>query len=162
VPITSVDLDAQLAPAGSPAASFARLWKSLWRQPYLSPVLLEMCRLLLARLHGDHAEIAADNALVPAGTLPPEKRALLLAGKAFGSEHFTGAEQAVLAFAENYGLDAGSITDEQAAAVSAAIGETGLVFLIEALGCLDGRIRAARCLRDLAALAVPEKPPHVR
>jgi len=32
-----------------------------------------------------------------------------------------------------------------------ALGEPGLVFLIEALGCLDGRIRTARCLRDLAA-----------
>lgn len=142
MPITSLDLEAHLAPAGSPAASLARLGKSLWTQPYLSPALLEICRLLLARLHRDDAEIAADNSFVPAGTLPREKRALLLAGKTYASEHFTGAEKAVLGFAESYGLDAGSITDGQATAVSAAIGESGLVFLIEALGCLDGRIRA--------------------
>jgi len=29
------------------------------------------------------------------------------------------------------------------------------VFLIEALGCIDARIRTARCLRDLAHPATP-------
>ena len=159
-PITSLDLDAHLSLAGSPAASFARLWQSLWRQPYVPPALLEMCRLLLARLHGDEAEMAAANAFAPTAALRPDKRALLLAGQAFGSEQFTRAEKAVLAFAESYGLDAASITDRQAQAVSAEIGEAGLVFLIEALGCLDGRIRAARCLRDLAALTRREQPGH--
>jgi hypothetical protein len=61
-----------------------------------------------------------------------------------------------------YGLDAQSITDELAASVSDHLGEAGLVFLIEALGCLDGRIRAARCLRDLSAAAAAPEGTHVR
>ena len=48
-------------------------------------------------------------------------------------------------------LDAQTIADEVAQEAKDHLGEPGLVFLIEALGCLDARIRAARCLRDLAA-----------
>jgi hypothetical protein len=47
-------------------------------------------------------------------------------------------------------MDAQSIGDEQADEVKAHFGEPGLVLLIEALGCIDGRIRTARCLRDIA------------
>lgn len=148
--LTSLDLDTALAAAGPPAASFARLWQRLWAQPYLTPELLEMCRLTLARLHRDEPEFEAANPHVPAGALTPERRGLVLAGTT-GHQAFTATERAVLEFAEVYGLDAQSITDELAAKVSGALGEAGLVFLIEALGCLDGRIRTARCLRDLAA-----------
>lgn len=65
--VTSLTLDEQLAPAGAAAASFARLWRSLWSQPYLAPELLELCRLTLARLHRDQAELEAVNPFVPAG-----------------------------------------------------------------------------------------------
>lgn len=149
-PISSLDLDRHLAAAGAPAATFAALWNSLWDQPYVSAQLLEMCRLTLARLHQDAAELAAHNPHVPPGSLPQERRAALLAGTAARSALFTAGEQAILDFTESYALDAQSLSDAQADAVKQQLGEPGLVFLIEALGCLDGRIRAARCLRDLA------------
>ena len=57
----------------------------------------------------------------------------------------------MLLFCECYGLDPQSIADEVADQAKEHLGEPGLVFLIEALGCLDARIRTARCLRDLAA-----------
>jgi len=149
-PLTSLNLDRQLAAAGSPAATFAALWDSLWDQPYLSAQLLELCRLTLARLHQDAAELAAHNPHVPPGSLPQEQRAALLAGAALHRGPFSAVERAILDFAQTYALDAQSLTDAQAAAVTQQLGERGLVFLIEALGCLDARIRAARCLRDLA------------
>lgn len=148
-PLSSIDLDRQLFAAGAPAATFAALWNSLWHQPYVSAQLLEMCRLTLARLHQDAAELAAHNPHVPPGSLPEEHRAALLAGTAARSALFSAGECAILDFAESYALDAQSLTDAQAAAVIRQLGEAGLVFLIEALGCLDARIRAARCLRDL-------------
>jgi len=160
MPITSLDLDAHLSVAGTPAASFARLWRILWKQPYVSPGLLEMCRLTLARLHRDVTEIAAENAFVPGG-LTPEQRKLVLAGKAARSEQLSNLEKAVLDFTETYGLDPQSLTDAQAAEVASHIGESGLVFLIEALGCLDGRIRVARCLRGLTGSGGSEAE-HVR
>lgn len=156
--VTSLTLDEQLAPAGAAAASFARLWRSLWSQPYLAPELLELCRLTLARLHRDQAELEAVNPFVPAGTAAA-RRAAVQAGDAHKSDGFTAAEKALLEFTESYALDAQSISDAQAARVRDALGEPGLVFLIEALGCLDGRIRTARCLRDLAAAGAFDTEP---
>lgn len=150
--LTSLNLDRQLAPAGAAAASFARLWHSLWTQQYVTPALLELCRLSLARLHQDESELRAANPHVPDGTLTAERRDLVLAGRAFKSPVFSATEKAVLLFAECYGLDPQSIADDVAEEVKSHLGEPGLIFLIEALGCLDGRIRAARCLRDLSRL----------
>ncbi|MBS0378564.1 MAG: hypothetical protein JSS29_08765 [Proteobacteria bacterium] len=150
---TSIDLDRALAAAGTPAASFARLWQSLWVAPYVSAELLELCRLTLARLHRDAAELGAPNPHLDAGTPGAARRAAVLGGIVHRTDGFSGAERAVLQFAECYGLDAQRIPDETADAVKASLGEAGLVFLIEALGCLDGRIRTARCLRDLGRSA---------
>lgn len=159
--LTSLTLDAHLVTGGAPATSFARLWRSLWSQPYLTPELLEMCRLTLARLHQDEWEAAALNPHLPAGALSAERRQLLLAGRVFRSAAFSDAEKAVLLFAECYALDPQSIADAVADDVKNHLGEAGLVFLIEALGCLDGRIRSARCLRDLARFSAPQAGNHV-
>ena len=150
---TSLELDLQLALAGQPAASFARLSGSLWQQSYVTAELLELCRLTLARLHRDEIEIAAVNPRVPRGQPAAPRRAAVLAGATYSSPAFSPAEKAVLLFTECYALDAQSIADEVAQQAKDHLGEPGLVFLIEALGCLDARIRAARCLRDLAACA---------
>jgi hypothetical protein len=161
-PPTSLDLDRSLALAGAPAASFARLWQSLWVQPYVTPALLELCRLTLARLHQDEWELAANNPHVAPGTLTRERRDAVLAGAAAKSAAFSAAEKGVLLLAECYGLDPQSIPDEVADEVKACLGEAGLVFLIEALGCIDGRIRTARCLRDLARCATSREESDVR
>jgi hypothetical protein len=146
----SLDLDLQLAIAGGPAASFARLSASLWQQPYVTTEMLELCRLTLARLHRDEIEIAALNPRLGQHQLAAPRRAAVLAGDTYRSTQFTAADKAVLQFTECYALDAQSIADEVAREAKDHLGEAGLVFLIEALGCLDARIRAARCLRDLA------------
>jgi hypothetical protein len=158
---TSLDLDRCLAPAGAPAASFARLWQSLWVQPYVTPALLELCRLTLARLHQDERELAASNPHIEPGALTRARREAVLAGEAYKSPAFGAGEKAVLLFAECYGLDPQSIADDVADEVKAFLGEAGLVFLIEALGCIDGRIRTARCLRDLARFAPAREDAHV-
>jgi hypothetical protein len=151
--LNSLNLDRTLAVAGSAAASFARLWQALWVQPYVAPPLLEMCRLTLARLHRDELELAAANPHLEPGALPAARRATVIAGKAHAAADFSITEKSVLQFAECYGLDAQSIPDDTADAVKSQLGEAGLVLLIEALGCIDGRIRSARCLRDLQRLA---------
>jgi hypothetical protein len=158
---TSLNIDRSLALAGAPAASFARLWQSLWVQPYLTAALLELCRLTLARLHQDDLELTASNPHLEPGALPRERRDPVLAGAADKSAAFTASEKAVLLFAECYGLDPQSIPDPVADEVRACLGEAGLVFLIEALGCIDGRIRTARCLRDLARFAPAREDAHV-
>lgn len=153
---TSLTLDRHLAAAGGAAASFARLWESLWAQPYVCAELLEMCRLTLARLHQNELELRALNPRLGASAPSPARRASLQAGDAFRSPLFSSAEKSVLLFCECYGLDPQSIADEVADQTKAHLGEAGLVFLIEALGLIDGRIRTARCLRDLGVAALAE------
>jgi hypothetical protein len=145
-----MNLDAHLAKAGPAADSFARLWHKLWHQDFLSAELLELCRLTLARLHSDAAEIAASNSFLSVSDAAAKRRQAVLAGRAHEDPAFSAAEKAVLQFAELYWMDAQSIGDEAADEVKGHFGEPGLVFLIEALGCIDGRIRTARCLRDIA------------
>jgi len=115
-----------------------------------------MCRLTLARLHQNESELRALNPRLGPGALSLPRRACLQAGEAFRSPLFSAAEKSVLLFCECYGLDPQSIADDVAEQAKAHLGEAGLVFLIEALGCIDGRIRTARCLRDLAAVAQAE------
>src|SRR5579863_194807 len=147
---TSLTLDRHLAAAGGAAASFARLWHSVWVQPYVAPELLEMCRLTFARLHQDVLELRTINPHLAASAPAAARRTIVVAGDAFRSPLFSAAEKSVLLFCECYGLDPHSIADEVAEQAKAHLGEAGLVFLIEALGLIDGRMRAARCLRDLA------------
>jgi hypothetical protein len=148
---TSINLDEHLAPAGRAAQSFARLWDKLWQEGPLGAELLDLCRLTFARLHADPLETAALNPHLPRSGALESRRRAVLGGTAHTDPAFAGRERAVLEFAELYWLDARSITDEAADAVKAHYGEPGLVYLVEALGLLDGRIRTARCLRDLSA-----------
>ncbi|MBS0505642.1 MAG: hypothetical protein JSS55_17960 [Proteobacteria bacterium] len=147
--ISSITLDDALARGGPSAASFARLWRSLWDQPYLPNDLLELCRLTFARLHADKVEMESGNALAPG--IASHQRQAVLADRALDDPALPDDWKSVLLFAEYYWIDTQSIPDDVADSVKAHHGEAGLVFLIEALGCLDGRIRTARCLRDLAA-----------
>lgn len=158
--LTSLTLDTALARAGPAAQSFARLWESLWRQEHVPPELLELCRLTLARLHEDGKELAATNPCLSSPPAPA-RRSAVIAGDALDGAAFSAAEKAALLFAEYYWIDPQSITDEVAEDVKAHFGEAGLVLLIEALGCLDGRIRTARCLRDIAAHASVKEVAHV-
>lgn len=151
---TSLDLDRILAIAGSPAARFARLWQSLWVQPYVTPALLEMCRLTLARLHRDADELAANNPHLELNALTAGRKAAVIAGNVHRGAEFSATEKAVLSFTESYAMDPQSIPDDTAEEVKTHLGEPGLVFLIEALGCIDGRIRTARCLRDFSRVAI--------
>ena len=147
-PLTSLNLDTRLSAGEGAAETFAHFSRALWSQPYVPAELIELCRLTFARLHRDEAELAAANPHLAASDCSPAKRAAVLGGRADRDPALSAAEQAVLGFAEYFWLDAGSITDAVANDVKAYLGEAGLVFLIEALGCLDGRIRTARCLRD--------------
>ena len=158
---TSVTLDAHLTKAGPAAESFARLWVSLWQQDHVPAMTLELCRLTLARMHDDAAEIAAASPFLASNAISAARRQAVLAGEALDHPDFSEAEKAAMLFAEYYWMDAQSITDEAADAVKAHGGEAGLVLLIEALGCIHGRIRTARCLRDIAAHVPAKEVAHV-
>lgn len=146
---TSLTVNEGLLAARLPAESLQALWQALWTQNYISNEELELCRLNLGRLHGLSVECDAINGHAP--VLNNERKQAVVDGRALSDEAFSDREKALLLFTEYYWLDTQSITDEVAQAVKAYVGDAGLVFLIEALGCMDMRIRAAACLSAMSA-----------
>jgi alkylhydroperoxidase family enzyme len=138
--ITCHSVGRLLTPAGESAAALEALWEAIWRSDRIPPALLEYCRLVLAKVNRAEAELTVSHPAAGADSL---KAACVLDGDPMTDPRFTPAERAALEFAEAYGLDAASITDEQADAVKRHWGEPGLVFLIEALGMIDSRMRLA-------------------
>jgi alkylhydroperoxidase family enzyme len=121
-----------------------------WTRRLVDPVLLELCRLRVAQLLA---------ARYPLSTRTPEARAagldeLRIAALAswWTSDAFGARERACLRFAEQFVLDAQGISDEDAAAVVAALGEPGTVAFVEALAIFDGFSRFCTSL-DVEALA---------
>jgi hypothetical protein len=141
VALTSANLIEQLSVAGDAAGPFEELWRALWHQPHVPAATLELCRLNLARLHRSQADLALRMPL--AHQLPEEKIASLLRENWTKDPLFSKSDRAVLNFTEWYHIDPQSIPDRVAQDVITQLGQAGFVALIEALGFIDGRIRAA-------------------
>ena len=103
-----------------------------WEKRLVDPVLLELCRLRIAQLHG---------ARHPLSIRTPEARA-----EWWKQPGFSDLERACLRFAEQFVLDAQAMSDEEARPVVAALGEAGTVAFIEALAIFDGFARFCRML----------------
>lgn len=114
--------------------AYEALYASFWQQSHIDTQCLELCRLRLAQLHRCEPEWFGHACTVSAA----QREAL---ANWPGSELFSAAHRACLAFAEVYAMDAQAITDDQAEAVKSHYGDAGLVALIEALGVFDGMTR---------------------
>jgi len=147
--VTTLDIDAKLAPAGEIAGLFRDLSAKFWNQPHLSADLIELIRLDLAVMHKAEAEQASRHPA--AAGLDPAKIAAVLGENWRKSPLFSDAEKALLDFTEYYYMDPQSIPDEVAAKVVGHFGENGLVCLVEALGFIDSRIRLALIYSTLTA-----------
>jgi AhpD family alkylhydroperoxidase len=112
---------------------------AFWERRLVDPVILELCRLRVAALHGCRAELGARTPAARDAGLD-EARIAALADWAT-DPRFSAAERACLRFAEQFVLDAHGVTDEDAAAVTAALGDPGAVALVEALALFDGFCR---------------------
>jgi alkylhydroperoxidase family enzyme len=110
-----------------------------WEQGLVDPTLLELCRLRVAALHGCAAELATRTPAARASGLGEAKIAALADWAT--DARFDARERACLRFAEQFVLDPHAITDADAAAVVAALGEPGFVALIETLALFDGFCR---------------------
>lgn len=112
---------------------------AFWERRLVDPVILELCRLRVAALHGCRAELAARTPAARAAGLDEAKIAAL--GDWATDARFGASERACLRFAEQFVLDAHGVTDGDAAAVTAALGDAGTVALAEALALFDGFCR---------------------
>jgi AhpD family alkylhydroperoxidase len=115
-----------------------------WERPLLDPVVLELCRLRVAQLLECRGELALRYRGAREAGLDEERIGAL--ERWADDPRFSPLERACLAIAEKFTLDPHAISDAEAAAVVAAVGEKGMVALVEALAVFDGLARLRNAL----------------
>ena len=115
-----------------------------WEKRLVDPVLLELCRLRVAQLHGAAYPLSLRMREASAAGLDETKIAKLATW--WREPGFTDLERAALRFAEQFVLDAKAMSEEEARPVVAALGDAGTVAFVEALAIFDGFGRFCRML----------------
>jgi len=115
-----------------------------WEKRLVDPVLLELCRLRIAQLHGAAHPLSIRTPEAVAAGLDEAKIARL--AEWWKQPGFSDLERAGLRFAEQFVLDAKAMSDEEARPVIEALGDAGTVALVEALAIFDGFGRFCRML----------------
>jgi len=119
------------------AASLASAHEAAWQ--VVDPVLLELCRLRLAQLFGDTAELARRTPAALAAGLD-ESMVTGLSGWP-RSPQFGPRERACLAFCEQFFVDVANVTMDETDAVAAELGVQGLADFVSALLVIEQRLR---------------------
>jgi alkylhydroperoxidase family enzyme len=115
-----------------------------WEKRLVDPVLLELCRLRIAQLHGAAYPLSTRTLEASEAGLDETKIARL--ADWWKQPGFSDLERACLRFAEQFVLDAQALSDEEARPVVAALGDAGTVAFVEALAIFDGFGRFCRML----------------
>lgn len=115
-----------------------------WEKRLVDPVLLELCRLRIAQMHGAAHPLSLRTPEARAAGLDEAKLARL--AEWWRQPGFSDLERACLRFAEQFVVDAKGMSDEEARPVVAALGEAGTVAFVEALAVFDGASRFCRML----------------
>jgi alkylhydroperoxidase family enzyme len=115
-----------------------------WTRRLVDPVVLELCRLRIAQLLGARYPQSVRTPQALQGGL--DESGIRALDSWWTSDAFGPTQRACLRFAEQFVLDAKGITDADAAAVVAALGEPGTVAFVEALAIFDGFSRFCACL----------------
>lgn len=119
------------------AAEHGRLLDAIW--DHGEPVLLELCRLRMAKLMGAAAARAERSPAAVAAGITEELIERLPGWPE--DPRFTDAHRAALAFTEQYVVDHHGITDDHVRDLAAALGNEGVVVLTTALGVWDNQHR---------------------
>ncbi len=115
-----------------------------WEKRLVDPVLLELCRLRIAQLHGAAYPLSTRMREATEAGLDEAKIARL--ADWWKQPGFSELERAGLRFAEQFVLDAKAMGDEEALPVVLALGDAGTVAFVEALAIFDGFGRFCRLL----------------
>ena len=110
----------------------------------VDPVILELCRLRIAQLHGARHPLSLRTPEALAAGLDEAKLAALDAW--WKRPGFSDLERSCLRFAEQFVTDAKGMSDDEARPVVAALGDAGTVAFVEALAVFDGIARFCRML----------------
>jgi alkylhydroperoxidase family enzyme len=115
-----------------------------WEKRLVDPVVLELCRLRIAQLHGARHPLSLRTPAARDAGLDEAKLAALEAW--WKSPGFSDLERSCLRFAEQFATDASGISDDEARPVVAGLGDAGTVAFVEALAIFDGFARFCRML----------------
>lgn len=118
---------------------FKDLYFALWHPPKVDPVLLELCRLHVAGLHGCASEQGTRYAPAREAGLSEEKVAALPGWRAAAT--FSPAERACLAFAEKFALAVQMVDDQDTEELRRHLSSAEIVALCQALALFDGFTR---------------------
>lgn len=100
------------------------------------PVILELCRLRIAQLHGDEAQQRLRHDSAARAGLTEDKIADL--ARYVDSPHYSEHERACVSYAEQYVIDVHGIADADAARVKQRMSDGEFVAFTVALGLFDG------------------------
>jgi alkylhydroperoxidase family enzyme len=122
------------------AAALRAVDAALWEQDVLDPVVLEMCRLRIAQLLRASDELTVRTPAAVAAGL--DETLVLDLPRWPVSNRFDARLRACLGYAEQVLVDAQEVSDEQASAVIAAVGDGGFLVLTYACGFFETNVRA--------------------
>jgi alkylhydroperoxidase family enzyme len=126
-----------------PAAEEAlrEFYSMFWTDDLVDPVLLELIRLRIAKLHGVESELRQRYDVARDAGLDEEKIAALPLWPT--SPLYSDLDRAVLGLTEQFVVDAHGVTDDDVTPLREALGTPGLVALLNAIGLIDhiNRIR---------------------
>ncbi len=115
-----------------------------WEKRLVAPALLELCRLRIAQLHG--VDVTKLQRMTEATQAGFDETRLALLNHWWQTDRFTTTERACLALAEQFVLDAKATSDAEVAPVRGALGDAGVVALVEAFALFDGFTRFQKML----------------
>jgi alkylhydroperoxidase family enzyme len=122
------------------AAALRAVDDALWAQDVVDPIVLELCRLRIAQLLGASEESSRRTPAALAAGLDEQMVSELQQWPT--SDRFDARLRSCLGYAEQVLVDAQGVTDEQAAAVVASVGDAGLLVLSYACGFFETNARA--------------------
>ncbi|MFI5053008.1 MAG: carboxymuconolactone decarboxylase family protein [Acidimicrobiia bacterium] len=122
------------------AAALRAVDEALWAQDVVDPIVLELCRLRIAQLLDSPDELARRTPTAVAAGLDEAMVSELRQWPT--SDRFDARLRTCLGYAEQVLVDAQAVSDEQAAAVVAAMGDGGLLVLTYGCGFFETNARA--------------------
>jgi alkylhydroperoxidase family enzyme len=138
---------AEQADAGTPfertlglRPDLLELYREFYAQPWtaglVDPIVLELCRLRIAAIHGATAEATVRYDIARDAGLTEEKVAAL--SHYYDSPLFSDLERRCLNYAEQFVIDVHSISDDDAATVTSVLTPQQFVAFTMALAMFDG------------------------
>jgi alkylhydroperoxidase family enzyme len=126
----------------------------------VDPVLIELCRLSMARLLGSKLDLSLRyEPAADAGLMEEKLREL---SNYYKSPLFTDRERRCIGFAEQFVLQSSEISDDDVKRVQEVLGPEEFIYFVKALSVMDQLQRGCSALRIESGKTAPATMPNFR